>query len=320
MRPVRPMRALRPTGSPATLVATLCAMALVAVAAILWLPGGSGHGQAQQQAPDPRIGVPSAPAGWTTVFGDNFQGRAGTAPNSATWAHDTGPGSSFTSGNVQTYTDRTANTHLDGNGDLVITAQKTGSAWTSGRIRSTAEVAAPAGGELQVSASIEQPAPASALGYWDAFWLLGPGQWPGTGEIDILENVNALAATSGTFHCGVRPAGPCDEPNGISSGLLPCPGCETGFHTYSVLIDRRTPGQESITWSVDGRRFFHVAESQFPAATWQQAVDHGFTVILDLAIGGGYPDAACHCTTPTPATSSGGELKVAYVAAYAESP
>lgn len=315
---MRSMRPIRPSGSPTTLVATLCAMALVAVAAILWFPSGSGKGQAQEQAPDPQVGVPAAPAGWTTVFGDGFQGRAGSAPNSATWAHDIGPGSSFSSGNVQTYTDKSANTHLDGNGNLVITAQKADGAWTSGRIRSTAEVSAPAGGELQVTASIEQPAPAAALGYWDAFWLLGPGQWPGTGEIDIHENVNALAATSGTFHCGVRPAGPCDEPNGVSSGLLPCPDCETGFHTYSVLIDRRTAGQESMTWSVDGRQIFHVAESQVPAATWQQAVDHGFTVIFDLAIGGDYPDAACHCTTPTAATSSGGALTVAYVAAYAK--
>lgn len=313
---MRSMRPIRPSGSPTTLVATLCAMALVAVAAILWFPSGSGKGQAQEQAPDPQVGVPAAPAGWTTVFGDGFQGRAGSAPNSATWAHDIGPGSSFSSGNVQTYTDKSANTHLDGNGNLVITAQKADGAWTSGRIRSTAEVSAPAGGELQVTASIEQPAPAAALGYWDAFWLLGPGRWPGTGEIDIHENVNALAATSGTFHCGVHPAGPCDEPNGVSSGLLPCPDCETGFHTYSVLIDRRTAGQESMTWSVDGRQIFHVAESQVPAATWQQAVDHGFTVIFDLAIGGDYPDAACHCTTPTAATSSGGALTVAYVAAY----
>lgn len=308
----------------ATLVATVSAVALAAVAAVLWFPSGKeqgqGQGQKQVQAADPRIGVPPPPAGWTTEFGDGFQGPAGSAPSSTTWVHDVGAGSSFTTGNVQTYTAATATTHLDGDGNLVITAQKTNGAWTSGRIRSTAQIAAPAGGELEVTASIEQPAPASALGYWDAFWLLGPGQWPGTGEIDILENVNALPDASGTLHCGVRPAGPCHEPNGIGSGLLPCPGCETGFHTFSVLIDRRTPGQESVTWSADGRQYFRVTEDQMPAATWQQAIDHGFTVIFDLAIGGDYPDAACHCTTPTPATSSGGELTVDYVAAYARSP
>ena len=39
-------------------------------------------------------------------------------------------------------------------------------------------------------------------------------------------------------------------------------------------------------------------------------------IILDLAIGGGYPDGVCGCTTPTGATISGGTMSVAYVAAY----
>jgi hypothetical protein len=305
---------MKPGRSPVTLLTSLCAVVLAAVAAVLWFPSGSGQGA------DPLVGVPAAPAGWTTVFGDGFQGRAGSAPSSGTWVHDVGAGSTYTKGNVQTYTDATANTHLDGNGNLVITALKANGSWTSGRIHSTAEVAAPAGGELEVTASIEQPSPAAGLGYWDAFWLLGPGQWPGTGEVDILENVNALSDVSGTLHCGVNPGGPCDEPYGIGSGLVACPGCGTGFHTYSVLIDRRSPGAESMTWSVDGQQIFRLTEGQFPAATWQQAVDHGFSVIFDLALGGGYPDATCHCTTPTAATSSGGSLTVAYVAAYAKSP
>jgi hypothetical protein len=300
--------------SPVALVALLCAVVVATAVAVLWLPSGSGH------AADPLAGVPAAPAGWTTVFGDGFQGGAGSAPGSARWAHDVGAGSGYTAGNVQTYTSSTANTSLDGQGNLVITALKANGAWTSGRLHSLAEVAAPAGGELTVTASVEQPAPAAALGYWDAFWLLGPGQWPGTGEVDILENVNALAAVSGTLHCGVDPGGPCDEPNGVGSGLVPCPGCQSGFHTYSVLIDRRTAGAEAMTWSVDGRQVFRVTQGQFPAATWQQAVDHGFSVIFDVAIGGGYPDTTCHCTTPTAQTSSGGSMKVAYVAAYAKNP
>lgn len=300
--------------SPAALVAMACAVLVAAAVAVLWFPGGSGH------APDPRAGLPAAPPGWTTVFGDDFQGRGGGAPSSSVWAHNVGPGSMYSSGNAQTYTTATANTHLDGKGDLVITALKANGSWTSGRIQSTELVTAPAGGELEVTASIDQPTPASGLGYWDAFWLLGPGQWPGTGEVDILENVNALPDFSGTFHCGILPGGPCDEPNGIGSGLVPCPDCQSGFHTYSVLIDRTTPGKESMTWSIDGRQMFRVAEGQFPAATWQQAVDHGFSVIFDLAVGGGYPDAACGCTTPTAQTSSGGSMTVAYVAAYAKNP
>jgi len=51
-------------------------------------------------------------------------------------------------------------------------------------------------------------------------------------------------------------------------------------------------------------------------ATWQAAVDHGFFIILDLAIGGAYPNRICACTSPTTATSSGAGMSVGYVAVY----
>jgi Carbohydrate binding module (family 6)/Putative Ig domain len=261
--------------------------------------------------------VPNPPAGWTTVFSDNFAGAAGSAVNSANWKYDTGPGSSFGTGEIETMTNSTSNVHLDGNGHLIITALESGGAWTSGRIQTnTANVGAPAGGELEVTASIEQPNPASGLGYWPAFWMLGPGSWPSTGEIDILEDVNALSEHSGTFHCGVDPGGPCNETDGIGSGLQACSGCQTGYNTYTAIINRTNTSAESVTWYLNGTQFFQVNESQVPVATWQAAIDHNFSIIFDLAMGGGYPNGVCGCTTPTSATSSGASMSVAYVAAY----
>jgi hypothetical protein len=261
--------------------------------------------------------VPAPPYGWSTEFSDNFDGPAGSAPNPANWQYDTGPGSSFGTGEIETMTNSTSNGYLDGNGDLDITALGSGSSWTSARLQTTsANVGAPAGGELEVTASIEQPNPSGGLGYWPAFWMLGPGQWPENGEIDIMEDVNALSELSGTVHCGTDPGGPCNEPDGIGSGLVSCSGCQTGYNTYTMILDRANPSDESITFYLDGNPYFSVTESQVGTSTWQAAFDHNLSIIFDLAMGGDYPDGECGCTTPASSTTSGGTMSVNYVAAY----
>ena len=65
--------------------------------------------------------------------------------------YDTGPGSNFGTGEIETMTNSTSNVYLDGNGDLDITALGSGGNWTSGRIRDARPPtsAAPAGGELE---------------------------------------------------------------------------------------------------------------------------------------------------------------------------
>jgi hypothetical protein len=260
--------------------------------------------------------VPGPPSGWSTIFSDDFNGSSGSGPSSA-WQYDTGPGSSFGTGEIETMTNSSSNVHLDGNGNLDITALNQGGSWTSGRIQTTsANVGAPAGGELEVTASIQQPSPSGGLGYWPAFWMLGPGQWPENGEIDIMEDVNALSELSGTVHCGTDPGGPCNEPNGIGSGLQSCSGCQAGFHTYSMILNRTNTADESVTFYLDGNQYFSVSESQVGTSTWQAAFDHNLSIIFDLAMGGGYPNGVCGCTTPTGSTTSGGTMSVAYVAAY----
>ena len=295
--PVRPRRRRRRREG------LLAAVTAALVAVWLALPAGSANAT-----------VPGPPSGWTTVFSDDFTGASGSGP-SGSWIYDTGPGSSFGTGEIETMTNSSANVHLDGAGNLDITALNKGGNWTSGRIQtSSANVGAPAGGKLEVTASIRQPA--GGLGYWPAFWMLGPGQWPENGEIDIMEDVNALSEVAGTIHCGTYPGGPCNEGNGIGSGLRACSGCQSGFHTYTMILDRTNTSAEAITFYLDGAQYFTVTESQVGTATWQQAFDHNLSIIFDLAMGGAFPNGVCGCTTPTGSTASGGTMSVDYVAAY----
>jgi hypothetical protein len=312
-------------------VATLVAVLALGPAAVLAVVAGTAPAASATT-------VPAPPSGWTTAFSDSFSGASGSGADSS-WTDDigtqysgTGCTGNFGTGEVESNTSSTANVSEDGAGHLNITAVKSGTSWTSGRIETTADnFAAPAGGEMEVTASVKQPNPATGLGYWPAFWMLGSGfrasgagtsgtmncsSWPSAGEIDIMEDVNALSEHSGTLHCGTDPGGPCNETTGLSSALQSCSGCQTGYNTYSVIVNRTNTSAESITWYLNGTAYYTVTESQVGTAAWQAAVDHGFFMILDNAMGGAYPDAICNCTAPSSSTSSGAAMSVGYVAVY----
>ncbi len=67
---------------------------------------------------------------------------------------------------------------------------------------------------------------------------------------------------------------------------------------------------------MDGTVESTITEASVGTAAWQAAIDHGFFIIFDLAMGGNYPDPLCNCTSPTSATTSGGTMSVGYVAVY----
>ncbi|HZU59225.1 MAG TPA: carbohydrate-binding protein [Actinocrinis sp.] len=259
--------------------------------------------------------APPPPSGWTTVFSDDFSGAAGSAPSAANWFYDIGTG--YGTGEKEQTTNSTNNVYLDGNGHLVLKAINNGGTWTSGRIESTRDdFQAPPGGELEMTASIQQPNPASGLGYWPAFWALGSpmragGGWPQSGEIDMMEDVNGLNEASQTLH---------DSANSPGHALIACPGagstCQTGYHTYSVIIDRTNTSAEQMQFLMDGVVESTITESSVGTAAWQAAIDHGFFIIWDLAMGGNYPDGVSGQTTPTSATTSGAYMSAAYVAVY----
>jgi hypothetical protein len=117
----------------------------------------------------------------------------------------------------------------------------------------------------------------------------------------------------------MAPSGRATSPSALAAACGRAPGCQDGYHTYSIVLDRR-PANQQLRWYLDGRQFYAVSESQVGTAAWVQAYDHGLSVLFDLAIGGGYPDSVCACTTPTAQTSSGATLSVRSVTVYSTTP
>jgi beta-glucanase (GH16 family) len=274
--------------------------------------------------------VPPPPAGWTLVWGDDFTGAANTGVNTGNWLYSLGHGypggaANWGTGEVETMTNSVSNVRQDGAGRLVITPVRDSAGnWTSGRIETQrTDFAAPAGGKLRVEASLQQPniSGAGAAGYWPAFWMMGADarpvgatNWPSIGEIDIMEDINGRSSLFTTLHCGnTASGGPCNETTGIGSGERACPGCQTGFHTYAMEYDRSV-SPEQIRWYLDGTNFFTVNSTQVDATTWNNATHHGFFIILNVAMGGGFP--AAFGGGPTSATVSGVPMLVDYVAVY----
>jgi beta-glucanase (GH16 family) len=278
---------------------------------------------------DANAAVPGPPAGMTTVFSDDFTGAAGTGLNRSSWLYDIGtsyPGGApnWGTGEVETMTDSTQNVYQDGNGNLVIKPIRDAAGhWTSGRVETQrTDFAAPAGGRLRIEARLQQPnvSGAAAAGYWPAVWTMGAAarpvgatNWPGIGEWDVMEDINGRSSVFGTLHCGTNPGGPCNETTGLGSGEHACPGCQTGLHTYAVELDRSV-SPEQMRWYLDGVQYFSVSATRVDATTWNNATHHGMFVILNVAMGGGFP--AAFGGGPTAATQSGVPMIVDYVAVY----
>lgn len=257
-------------------------------------------------APSADASAPTPPSGWSQVFLDDFNGTAGSGVSTGNWQYDLGtsyPGgaANWGTGEVETMTNSTNNVSLDGNGNLRITPLRDSAGrWTSGRIETNrADFQPPAGGKLRVEARIQMPnvTGVAAEGYWPAFWMLGAPyrgnyqNWPGVGELDIMENVQGLNKVWATVHCGTNPGGPCNETTGIGNSTA-CPGstCQSGFHTYSMEWDRSV-SPEAIRFYVDGVNYHTVKANQVDATTWANATNHGYFIILNVAMGGGFPDA-----------------------------
>ena len=171
---------------------------------------------------------------------DDFDGPAGAPPNPRYWGYDLGsPGAA--NNEMQVYTNSPDNVRLDGQGHLVIQAQKAPNGYTSGRIVTRGKVDMMYG---TLTARIKFPA---GQGIWPAFWTLGSNMdsvgWPDSGEIDIMELVNS----GSTYHVSLHgPQGNSDYLGGNGVGPSgPIADLTKDFHEYWLhwqpdnITDRR---------------------------------------------------------------------------------
>jgi len=116
-------------------------------------------------------------------------------------------------------------------------------------------------------------------GLWPAFWLLGQGEWPACGEIDIMENIGYRNWFSNAMH------GPGYFGNTplVHRETFPSRADVTQWHVYSVDW---TP--DSIIFKLDGNAIYTVTRAMVEHyGKW--AFDNPKFVILNFALGGGYP-------------------------------
>ena len=156
--------------------------------------------------------------------------------------------------------------------------------FVSGRLDTRGKVAFTYG---TASARIRLPAGA---GLWPAFWALGADRWPDTGEIDIMENVGDPSWVNAALH------GPGYSGNTPLVRRRPFPAGQdsTGWHVYAVTW---TP--DVLRFAVDDEPYYEVTRAEVERhGRW--AYDNPKHLIVNLALGGGYPQAVNKVTAPYP--------------------
>lgn len=227
------------------------------------------------------------------TWSDEFNGAAGAPVDGSKWKFDIG-GGGWGNNELEYYTNSTRNVYQDGQGHLAITARKENPAnyqchygtcqYTSGRIL-TADKFSQAYGRFEASIKIPK-----GQGIWPAFWMLGGGNWPNTGEIDIMENVGKTPNTVyGTVHGPGYSGG-----SGVGGNRTIGTPLGDAFHNYRIDWSPNL-----IVWYLDGSEYFRVTPADIRGNQW--VFDHPFFMILNVAVGGywpGNPDA----TTSFPQT------------------
>lgn len=214
---------------------------------------------------------------WKLVWADEFD--ADGLPDTLKWNYDT-RGNEYGWGNneKQWYTVADPDNCRVKNGILTITAIKEP---VSGKNYSSARLTTKGKGDwLYCKVEVRAKLP-SGNGTWPAIWMMPSkntyGNWPKSGEIDIMEHVGFSPDTVfSTVHTASF-----NHIIGTQVGKeTPLPTATSDFHIYSMEWNK-----DEIRSYVDGVHYFTFSNNGKGFESWP--FDQPFHLILNLAIGGG---------------------------------
>ncbi len=233
----------------------------------------------------------------TPVWQDEF--NTGSAADATKWTYETG-GNGWGNNEMQYYTSG-ANTTITG-GNLNITAKKetfSGRDFTSSRMITKGK-----GdwlyGRFEVKAKIPR-----GRGTWPAIWMLSSdnayGNWPASGEIDIMEHVGYDV---NKIHCSIHTSAYNHTRGTQKTATKIVPDATDSFHVYRIDW---TP--YAVRGFIDGVSYFEFVNNNTGFTAWP--FNKPFHLILNVAVGGNWGGVQGVDNTIFPAT-----MQVDYVRVY----
>ncbi|MFA5006353.1 MAG: glycoside hydrolase family 16 protein [Candidatus Izemoplasmatales bacterium] len=257
--------------------------------------------------PDECSAIPVT-GGWIPVWCDEFEEETPTTiVDPSKWTYHTG-GGGFGNQELQYYKNADPDNIAIVDGALVITALKETygtNSYTSTKLWTQA-TASWKYGKIEMRAKLPE-----GRGTWPAFWMMPKiskyGNWPDSGEIDIMEHVGYdMNTVLGTLHTerfnGTNGRGGNTD-SLITAGTVSSIDVANTYHTYGVVWN-----EDGIEWYFDGYRFGGVeADDKWRSGyNYDTSVDwpfdQQFYLILNLAIGGTWGGAQGVDDTIFPAT------------------
>jgi beta-glucanase (GH16 family) len=258
-----------------------------------WVYGRNSNKDIQVSLQNNQASV-GAPSDWKLIWSDEFNSKAGMAPNSSVWGQEVGDGTvngipGWGNSELEYYTGGTQNVSTDGQGNLNITAQKADGSlmcyygpceYTSARLLTKKRFEVAYG---RIEARIKVP---EGAGLWPAFWMLGTDidqvNWPQSGEIDIMEFVgrdptHVFGTLHGPGYSGGQSYGDTyelDEP------------VSNDYHVFSVEWQ-----PDRIVWYIDGIQYFAATPDDLFLQGKQWVFNHPFFILMNLAVGGNFGGA-----------------------------